>query len=91
MLVYSKRHITNIYLMSNIKTKSISISHEILWLNINYVKLKSRLEKSHDPYTKEQYIKNDYGIINIKTNVIPQVHHPVYNTYDIVNEEQHPV
>ena len=36
-LGYSTRHVTNVYIIFNITTKSISISHDIYCLNITYL------------------------------------------------------
>ena len=85
---YSTSHGTNVYRMFNLKTKSIIVISEILWLKVNYGKWKSSIEKDHDPPGKEQDINNENGLIKINTNIITQVQHPVYNPDDIITEKE---
>lgn len=58
------------YIECSIKTKSISLICDIFWLNLNDGKWKFHVEKSHETPRKEQFINNDYGLINIRTNII---------------------
>lgn len=76
--------------MFNLKTKSISVSREILFLNVNYGKCKSCVENIMNHIVKNYLSKNDYLFINIKTNIISQVHHKVYNPEEIITEREKP-
>lgn len=47
--------------------------------------------EDNELYTKETYIENDYGFINIKNNILPLVHITLSNLDYIITEEQKPV
>ena len=62
---YSTRHGTNVYRMFNLTTQSISISHDITWLNVKYGKWKSQINNAHDPSQQKEQLHDDLSLIHI--------------------------
>ena len=57
---YSTRNGSKVYRMLNLTNQSIIISSDISWMNVNYVKWKSRVKNAHDPTSnKEQFINDN--------------------------------
>ena len=87
---YSTIHITNVYHMFNLSTQSISISHDINWLNVKYGKWKYRVNNAHDSSKKKEQLSNDHDEhFNIYHHSNTPINHPNYEPEEIITETNH--